>query len=132
MNLIRAALFAVFAFMGTVSLSAQNWLPPAAAIPVINAELDVLKNVPMPTTGSTLMSQQQLSDENAKSGGCTDCLLRNVKISMMEMTLVEIKQGADTGTAVEGVRTLMISAANNTPSVLTAINDAYQYMDSIL
>ena len=131
MNLIRAALFAVFAFMGTVSLSAQQWLPAPQAIVVITNELDNLANPPAVSPGSTLISKQQLSDVYAKSG-CTDCLLRSVKRLFLEQTLQQIKLGSDTGVAVESVRAEMIAKSNGNATLLANIQTAYQYMDSIL
>lgn len=131
MNLIRAALFAVFAFMGTVSLSAQNWLPAPQAIVVMTNELNNLSNPPAPSPGSTLTTKQQLSEEYAKSG-CQDCLLRSVKQQFLILALKEVKLGSDTGAAVESARAYMIQNANGNANLLATIQTAYQYMDSIL
>lgn len=134
MNLIRATLLAVFAFMGTVSLSAQqNWLPAPQAIVVITNELDNLANPPAPpASGGTIQSKQQLSDQFAKSG-CQDCMLHAVKEQFLFLTLKELKSGVtDTGAAVESVRALMIQGSNNNGPLLSTIQTAYQYMDSIL
>lgn len=132
MNLIRAALLAVFAFMGTVSLSAQqNWLPAPQAMVVITNELDNLANPPAPSTGTTLQTKQQVTEAYAKSG-CTDCILHSVKEQFLLLTLKEIKLGAETGPAVESVRALMIQHSNGNAPLLATIQTAYQYMDSIL
>jgi len=131
MNLIRAALFAVFAFMGTVSLSAQNWLPAPAAIPVIQNELQLLNQVPVPSPGTLMTSSQQVSDQYAKSG-CPDCTLKSIKVRMLEMSAEQIKQGVDTGTAVQDVRAQMIVGAANNAVLLTNISASYNYMQSIL
>jgi hypothetical protein len=133
MNLIRTVLIAVVAFMGTVSLSAQQgWLPAPQAIVVITNELDNLANPPAPpSAGSTLTSKQQMTDVYAKSG-CTDCLQRSVKRLFLEQTLQEIKLGSDTGAAVESVRAYMIANTNGNATLLTNIQTAYQYMESIL
>jgi hypothetical protein len=133
MNLIRVALFAVFAFMGTLSLSAQTWLPPAQAIVKLNTELAALQNEQptSPTPPGVASSQQQMSDMNAKSG-CADCMLKAVKKSFMEMSLVRIKEGADTGVAVTEVRTVMINAANNNAQLLSTIQSGFVFMNSIL
>ncbi|MBL7807806.1 MAG: hypothetical protein JNN28_08340 [Saprospiraceae bacterium] len=132
MNLIRAALLAVFAFMGTVSLSAQqNWLPAPQAMVVITNELNNLANPPAPSTGTTLQTKQQVTEAYAKSG-CTDCMLHSVKEQFLLLTLKEIKLGADTGAAVESVRALMIQHSNGNGPLLATIQTAYQYMDSIL
>lgn len=130
MILIRAALFAVFAFMGTISLSAQSWLPPAAAIVVLQNEYDQLSQPPAPVQpgGNSFYSKQQLSDLNAKSGGCTDCTLRAVKFQFVFLTLKAIREGADTGAAVSDVRSLMISGSGGNAALLTAIQQAYDYM----
>lgn len=132
MNLIRAALFAVFAFMGSVSLSAQQgWLPAPQAIVVITNELNTLATPPALSAGNTLTSKQQLSNVYAKSD-CPNCLLRKVKQVFLERTLAEIKLGADTGTAVESVRVFLIQNANNNADVLNNIQAAYVYMETIL
>lgn len=133
MNLIRAALFAVFAFMGTVSLSAQqSWLDPAPAIVVINNELAILAQPPAPSpTGGTLISKQQLLEQNAKSG-CTDCLLKGVKYQFLTRTLLRIKSGESTGPAVEAVRGEMIQFSNGNANLLATIQQAYEYMTVIL
>jgi hypothetical protein len=133
MNLIRAALFAVFAFMGTLSLSAQTWLPPAQAIVVLNAELVALQNEPPvpPAPAGVASSSQQLNDQNAKSG-CADCMLKAVKKSFMEMSLLRIKQGTDTQVAVTEVRTIMIGAANNNAQLLSTIQSGFVFMNDIL
>lgn len=134
MNLIRAALFAVFAFMGTISLSAQqNWLPPAQAIVVINQQLDLLSEPFVPTPQASLSTKELLIEQNAKSGvGCSDCSLRAVKEAYLTLTLLRIKQGMDTGQAVEEVRALMIGGSGNNAAMLVSIQNGYVYMDSIL
>lgn len=132
MNLIRAALFAVFAFMGTVSLSAQqNWLPPAQAIVVINNELELIAEPPAPTPTTVITSQQQLLEERAMVG-CDGCLQRSVKYHFLELSLIQIKSGVDTGNAVEGVRAQMIGNANGNATLLTNIQTAYEYMQNVL
>lgn len=135
MNLIRAALFAVCAFMGTISLSAQqNWLPPAEAIVVLNNELDKLTEKPVPVPTASISSKQLLVEQNAKSGGvgCSDCMVRSVKEQFLMLTLLRIKEGMDTGPAVLEVRALLISNANNNPTLLSAIQTAYLYMQQKL
>ncbi len=131
MNLIRAALFAVFAFMGTISLSAQSWLPPAAAAVVISNELTLLNapDAPVPTqSGLSGLKDRRTSDVN-----CSECLLKNVKKQFLTMTLTKLKNGAtDTGVAVEEVRVFLIGGANGNNTLLTAIQQGYQYMDTIL
>jgi len=132
MNLIRAALFAVFAFMGTVSLSAQqNWLPPAQAIVVINNELDQIAEPPVPTPTSIITSKQSVLEEKAMVG-CDGCLQKSVKFHFLELTLLQIKSGVDTGAAVESVRAQMIGNANGNATLLTNIQTAYEYMQNVL
>lgn len=132
MILIRAALFAVFAFMGTLSLSAQSWLPSGPAIVVITNELDQLNEPPMPNpAGGSLMNKQQYNDLYSKSG-CSDCVLASVKKQFLLLTGIRIKEGMDTGTAVAEVRALMISGANNNAALLSNIQLAYLYMQDIL
>ena len=131
MILIRATLFAVFAFMGTISLSAQNWFPPATALVVLQTEYDLLQIPSAPTapTGNSLSTKEQLVELNAKSNGqCSNCMLHAVKEQFVFLTLLEIKHGSDTGAAVATVRAQMINSANNTAGLLTAIQQAYDYM----
>jgi hypothetical protein len=134
MNFIRVALFAVFAFMGTISLSAQqNWLPPAAAIVVITNELDQMNDLPVPTPTNVIGTNQQVLDQNAKSTlNCSACAEHSVREQYLMQTLLRLKSGMDTGASVEEVRTMMISASNNNASVLSAIQTGYLYMDTIL
>lgn len=132
MILIRAALFAVFAFMGTISLSAQNgWLPPAAAVVVITDELNKLNQPPTPS-GNTLTTKQALLEANTKIG-CSDCFLKSVKREFLERTMLKLKLGAtDTGVAVSEVRAEFIQNANNNPTVLATIQTAYEFMQDKL
>ena len=130
MNLIRVALLAVFAFMGTISLSAQNgWLPPAPAVVVITNQLDQLQDGPTktaPAQGATI-------ENDLGRIGCTDCFLKAVKVQFLNLTLLKLKEGAsDTGVAVEEVRALMISKANNNGTVLNTIQQGFSYMETIL
>ena len=134
MNFIRVALFAVFAFMGTISLSAQSWLPPAAAIVVITNELDQMNNdLPVPQPSNVIGNQQQVLDENAKSAfNCSACAERAVREAYLMETLLRLKSGQDTGASVEEVRTMMITGSGNNASMLSAIQSGYLYMDTIL
>lgn len=136
MNLIRAALFAVFAFMGSLSLSAQqNWLPPAQAIVVLNDQLAQLQSEPpTPVNGNGgSITKQQVIEARAKSGlGCSDCQVRAVKEAFITLTLLRIKSGMDTGDAVEEVRALMIGGAGNNATMLSTIQSVYLYMQNIL
>jgi hypothetical protein len=134
MNFIRVALFAVFAFMGTISLSAQqNWLPPAAAIVVITNELDQMNDLPAPTPTNVIGTQQQVLDQNAKSSfNCSACAERSIREAYLMETLLRLKSGMDTGASVEEVRTMMITGVNNNASMLSAIQSGYLYMDTIL
>ena len=135
MNFIRVALFAVFAFMGTISLSAQqNWLPPAAAIVVITNELDQMQNdLPVPQPTNVIGNSQPVLDQNAKSGfNCSACAARAVREAFLMETLLRLKSGGDTGVSVEEVRTMMIAGSNNNASMLSAIQTGYLYMDTIL
>ena len=130
MNLIRVALLAVFAFMGTISLSAQNgWLPPAPAVVVISNQLTQLQDGPTktaPSQGATIQS-------DLATNGCTDCFLNSVKVQYLNLTLLKLKEGAsDTGTAVQDVRAFMISKANNNATMLNTIQQGFTYMESIL
>lgn len=133
MNFIRVALFAVFAFMGTISLSAQTWLPPAAAIVVITNELDQLNDLPVPTPTNVIGTSQQVQEQNAQSGlNCSACAEKAVREAYLTLTLLRLKSGMDTGASVEEVRSLMVSGSGNSPSMLSAIQSGFLYMDNIL
>lgn len=134
MNLIRVALFAVFAFMGTFSLSAQNgWLPPAQAIVVLNNELNLLFEPPVPSPTNGVSSKEEVLQRHAVSGvGCSDCQIRAIKEAFIMESLLRIKQGMETGPAVDEVRSLFITAANNNLSMLNSIQTVYVYMETIL
>jgi len=131
MNLIRVALFAVFAFMGTVSLSAQGgWTFPAQAKEIIHNELAANAAMPMPVPNGQTAADMQVY---AKKGGCPDCQLRQVKLQFLKQTQIKLLEGAqDTGAAVEEVRNFLISRAMGNAVILSTIQDAYVYMQAKL
>lgn len=132
MNLIRAALFAVLAFMGTISLSAQqSWLPPAQAIIVIENELNQLHGqIDVPAASG--LQPKSVILENYVRVGCPDCMLKSVKRRFLLLTAQRIKLGMETGQAVEEVRALFISESHGNPTFLSNIQLAYEYMAVIL
>ena len=134
MNLIRIALFAVLTFMGTISLSAQqNWHPPATAIVEINDALGQLNSPPAaPTKASPTLITKTVPGLNTQVGECSDCMLNGVKVAFLEQVLLRIKQGGDVGASVDEVRTMFIGGANNSPSLLAAINTAYIFVVDLL
>ena len=127
MNLVHGALVVVLTFMGTFSLSAQNWLPSVQAVAVIANELAVLAEAPTPVPSAGITTKQQMSEQNAKIG-CTDCLLTNVKYQFLQLALVKIKEGTATGTAVQEVYQLMLGKSNNNPTMISTIQQAYEFM----
>jgi hypothetical protein len=132
MNLIRVALFAVFAFMGSISLSAQSWLPPATALVVYtNAlnDLDAPPSSPAPS-GNSVSSKQTVLGEFASSPlNCSNCALNSVKVQYLKMTIQRLKEGMDTQAAVNEVRGIMLNGMNNIP-MISAIQSGYAYMGS--
>lgn len=134
MVIIRGVLFAVFAFMGTLSLSAQNWHPAPLAASVILNEIDKLNQVPAPPVVSGLAPKQVVSnqkDPHAQSG-CATCKTDAVKKMFLERVLLNIKLGDDTGTAVLKVRDELIANAGNSSALLTLVNEAYLFAVSKL
>lgn len=133
MNFIRIALFAVLTFMGTISLSAQNWVPPATAIVDINGALDQL-HVPQvaPTKATPTNINTPAVMQNAMVGECANCTLTSVKIAFLEQVLLKVKQGGDVGVSVDEVKTMFIGGANNEPSLLGAINTSYIFVVDLL
>ena len=90
MNLIHGVLVALFAFMGSVSLSAQTFYPSSQAAGIISTELTALASPAKgtPTTGTIV----------APNGA-----LQSLKVTMLQMVMVELKKGAATGDAIETV-----------------------------
>lgn len=133
MILIRAALFAVFAFMGSISLSAQGvWKSPAQAKEVIVTELNVLNAPPSLPTFVQGMDQEALSLQYA-SRNCTDCMVTRFKKEFLKMTLIKLNTGAnDTGAAVQEVRARFLTAAASNAPVVAAVNTTYQYIQDKL
>ena len=132
MNFIRVA---VFAFMHTFSLSAQNgWLPPAEAIVVLQNKYDQLNEPPVPVPRNGITPEQQTIDQIRESVlGCSKCTLGAVKENFLKETLLRIKQGMDTGDAVNEARTTMIiGASGGNQAILMAIQQAYDWMLTIL
>ena len=133
MNLIHGLLFAVLTFMGSISLSAQAWLPPADAVPAISQALDVLEQ-PMqsPTKSVGSFNSLPTSGPAGKTAGCAECTDRAVKIAFLTQTGLRIKQGMPTGQAVDEVHALLIGGANGTPSLLASIATAYAFVVDLL
>lgn len=132
MNLIHGALFAVLTFMGSISLSAQNWFPPAQAAIVIEAQLNVLSEPPaLVSPSQSLITKQQISSQNAQLG-CPDCLSKNVKYLFLKLVIERLKNGEETGEAVGAVRSQMISNSNNNATMLATIQSTYEYILGIL
>ena len=134
MKFIHVALFAVLTFMGSISLSAQqNWLPPAQAQSVIKVALQQLHApAPTPVKGVGNYNPSTSSGPNGKTAGCPDCTLNAVKEAFLLQVLERSHQGMATGAAVDEVRAMMIAGANNTPSLLTAIQTAYVWVTDLL
>ncbi len=134
MNFIRIAVFAVFAFMHTFSLSAQNgWLPPAEAIVVLQKKYDQLNEPPVPVPLNGITPEQQTIDQIRESVlGCSKCTLGAVKENFLKETLLRIKQGMDTGDAVNEAHTMFIGASGGNQGLLMAIQQAYDWMLTIL
>jgi hypothetical protein len=132
MVIIRGVLFAVFAFMGTLSLSAQqNWLPAPQAASVIMNEISKLNQVPAPTSATGLAPKEIILDQHAKTG-CATCKSDAVKKMFLERVLLNIKLGDDTGTAVIKVRDELIASAQGNAGLLNLVNEAYQFAVSKL
>ena len=133
MKFIHVALFAAMTFMGSISLSAQQWLPPAQAQVVIVDALNQL-NAPAPTPGKVpgKFISSTNSGPNGKTAGCTDCTLTAVKKAFLLQTLDRIHHGLPVGDAVNEVHLMMINGANGTPSLLSAIEDAHDYVVDLL
>ncbi len=133
MNFIRIALFAVLTFMGTISLSAQNWVPPATAIVGINGALDQLHVLPVaPTKATPTNINTPAVMQNAMVGECSNCTLTSVKIAFLEQVMLKVKQGGDVGVSVDEVNAMFIGGANNEPSLLNAINTSYIFVVDLL
>jgi len=133
MNLIRAALFAVCAFMGTMSLSAQVvWKSPAQAKEIIQTELNVLHAPPTPPALVLGTQQAEMSLQYARNS-CPDCMVLKFKQEFMKRTLLKLLEGGtDTGVAVQEVRAVFINAAGTNQPVLAAVQTTYLYIQEKL
>jgi hypothetical protein len=131
MNLIHGVLVAVLTFMGTVSLSAQNWLPAAQAANVIASELNVLEGQPAPQPAAGFTTKQQVYGAKA-AAGCPSCVLNHAKILYLKLVMVKLKNGTDTGTAVNEVRTQMLNNANNNAQLIQTVQNAYEFVLGLL
>lgn len=133
MNLIRVALFAVFAFMGSISLSAQqNWYPPAQALVVYTDALNQLSAPPAsPASGGNTVSSKQtvLGDYASSPLNCSNCAQNAVRVAYLKETILRLKQGMDTHDAVLEVRAMMLNGMTNLP-MISAIQSGYSYMGS--
>ncbi len=131
MNLIRAALFAVCAFMGTMSLSAQTWGSVAQAKETVQSELFLLSQVPSVPPQPVAGTQQEAMVREYSSHGCPDCFLKQIKREFLQRTQRKLLLGAtDVGVAVEEVRAGLVAGAVNNPELLATIQQVYIYMDS--
>lgn len=101
---------------------------------VLQTQYDQLNEPPVPVAGNGgTISKQQNIEKYAKSGlGCSDCQILAVKKAFVELSLLRIKQGMDTGVAVDEVRALMIAGSGNNLAMLNTIQTAYVWMELIL
>ncbi len=133
MILIRAALFVVCAFMGTMSLSAQTWTSVPQAKQNIQSELFLLSQVPSIPPQPVAGTQQADMVRQYSSHGCPDCFLKQIKKEFLQRTQRKLILGAtDVGVAVEEVRAGLVGGAAGNPELLATIQQVYLYMDSIL
>ena len=131
MNLIRAALFIVCAFMGMISLSAQTWGTVAKAKETVQTELFLLAQMPSVPAQPVPGTQQAAMVRQYSSHGCPDCFLKQIKREFLQRTQRKLILGAtDVGVAVEEVRTELTAVAVNNPELLATIQQVYIYMDS--
>ena len=91
MNLIHGVLVALFAFMGSVSLSAQNYYPNPQAAGIVIAEMTALSS---PTKGTPSNTGTMVAPNEA---------IQSLKVTMLQMVLIELKQGVPTSNAIETV-----------------------------
>lgn len=91
MNLIHGVLVALFAFMGSVSLSAQTFYPSSQAAGIISTELTALAS---PTKGTP---------SNTGTIVAPNATIQSLKVTMLQMVMLELKKGAATGDAIETV-----------------------------
>jgi hypothetical protein len=131
MNLIHGALLVVMTFMGSLSLSAQSWLPPAQAAVVITNELNGLDVQPAPTPAAGVSSKKDILAKNA-AVGCADCQEKHVKKQYLRMVAAKLKNGVATGTAVEEVRTEMLNNAGNNVSLIQNVQNVYEFVVGLL
>lgn len=99
------AVLAFVAFIG-VSASAQSYQAPAQAAATISATLQSLTTPTPPSpNGSTLVASSQASSLRHNTG---DAQI-GMNTRFLQETLVFLKQGQDTGVAIESAYTLISS-----------------------
>lgn len=90
----------VMTFMGAVSVSAQNYFPNGQALTIVGTELTTLSGSGKSTQPSSLVNgggiQAQAAEVNPSN-------LTPLKVSILQAIQLELKYGADTGTAIENV-----------------------------
>jgi hypothetical protein len=92
MNFIHGVLFALFAFLGSVSLSAQTFYSNGQAAAAIVTELTALSQPPtkaLPTVSGNM--------------SVTDPAFTSLKVTVLELVMLELKKGVPTGDAIENV-----------------------------
>ena len=100
MNLIHGVLFVLFAFVGTFSLSAQNFYPNPQAAGVVVAELNALS---VPSKAGQATFSQTNTGQPVQSSTVDQNNLTPLKIAVLQLIIVELKNGVPTGDAIENV-----------------------------
>lgn len=134
MNLIHGVLFAVLTFMCSASLSAQSWHAPVVAIQEIQSTMNTIQNPAPPTTQTSIANPESIRPKKvANTPASKDVALNNLKLAFLQQVLIEIKQGATTGDAVESVHAqfLQMPGADGGDR-LNQINTVYLYVVDLL
>lgn len=120
------AVLAFMTFMGISSASAQSYMSPAQAITKIDQTLAALKNPTPPTSNGTLQPAT-----GAPSRTVTNATVAvNIKIDYLIDVKNQLKQGSQTGPAIEYTYSWMTQQLNGrNPSVL---NTTYNYVKDLL
>ncbi len=134
MNLIHGVLFAVLTFMCSASLSAQSWHAPVVAIQEIQSTLNTLQNPAPPTNQTSISNPESIRPTKyANTPAVKAVVVENLKVAFLQQVLIQIKQGATTGDAVESVHAQFLQMPGvDVSDRQNQINTVYLYVVDLL
>ncbi|MCC7503832.1 MAG: hypothetical protein IT259_00970 [Saprospiraceae bacterium] len=120
------AVLAFMTFMGITSATAQSFLPTDQAVVKIDQTVDALTNPAPPTSNGTLQPATGAPTRTVTN----DEVVRVMRINYLIDVKNQIKQGAQTGPAIEATYGWLSQQLNGrNPAVL---NQTYNYVKGLL